>query len=75
MTLLRSVRRPGFAGAVSAISAIAAFVLLWVLKFQTFNGKFDYALTFIAVIWALIALWLGRDYRRRARELRKSGLT
>lgn len=28
-----------------------------------------------AVIWALIALWLGRDYRRRARELRESGLT
>jgi len=43
---------------VSAISAIAAFVLLWVLKFQTFNGKFDYALTFIAVIWALMTLGL-----------------
>ena len=28
-----------------------------------------------AVIWALIALWLGRDYRRRARELRESGQT
>ena len=28
-----------------------------------------------AVIWTLIALWLGRDYRRRARELRESGLT
>jgi AAA family ATP:ADP antiporter len=28
-----------------------------------------------AVIWALLALWLGRDYRRRARELRESGLT
>jgi AAA family ATP:ADP antiporter len=28
-----------------------------------------------AVAWTIIALWLGRDYRRRARELRESGLT
>jgi len=26
-----------------------------------------------ALIWTLIALWLGRDYRRRAKELRTSG--
>lgn len=28
-----------------------------------------------ALVWTMIALWLGRDYRRRARELRDSGLT
>ncbi|MGB5337272.1 MAG: hypothetical protein WBN07_16755, partial [Woeseiaceae bacterium] len=27
-----------------------------------------------AVISAVVALWLGRDYRRRARELRQSGI-
>ena len=27
-----------------------------------------------AALWAMVAMWLGRDYRRRARELRDSGL-
>ncbi|MGI9248766.1 MAG: NTP/NDP exchange transporter [Woeseiaceae bacterium] len=27
-----------------------------------------------AVIWAIVALWLGRDYRRQARELKQSGV-
>ena len=27
-----------------------------------------------AVVWSIVALWLGRDYRRRARELKMSGL-
>ena len=27
-----------------------------------------------AVVWAIVALWLGRDYRRRARELKESGV-
>jgi AAA family ATP:ADP antiporter len=27
-----------------------------------------------AAIWASVALWLGRDYRRQARELKDSGL-
>ena len=27
-----------------------------------------------AVLWAIVSLWLGRDYRRRARELRDSGI-
>jgi len=27
-----------------------------------------------AVIWAVISLWLGRDYRRQARELKESGI-
>jgi len=27
-----------------------------------------------AAIWAYVALWLGRDYRRQARALRDSGV-
>ena len=27
-----------------------------------------------AVVWAIVALWLGRDYRRRARHLRDMGV-
>jgi AAA family ATP:ADP antiporter len=28
-----------------------------------------------AALWGVVALWLGRDYRRRARELRESGIS
>jgi len=35
----------------------------------------SYLMVPFAVIWTLISLWLGKDYRRRARELRSSGLT
>jgi signal transduction histidine kinase len=41
-----------------AVSTIAALVLLWVLKFQKFGGKVDYALSFIAVIWTLMMVGL-----------------
>jgi AAA family ATP:ADP antiporter len=27
-----------------------------------------------AVVWAMVTLWLGRDYRRRAKLLRSSGV-
>jgi hypothetical protein len=27
-----------------------------------------------AVLWAIVALWLGRDYRRQARELKHVGV-
>ncbi|MGI9236367.1 MAG: NTP/NDP exchange transporter [Woeseiaceae bacterium] len=29
----------------------------------------------ISVFWAIVSLWLGRDYRRRARELKQSGIS
>jgi AAA family ATP:ADP antiporter len=35
----------------------------------------SYIMVPFAIIWTAIALWLGKDYRRRARELRDSGLT
>ncbi len=44
---------PVFLG-VAGISAVAAFVMLWVLKFQRFNGKLYYVLTFVAMIWTLL---------------------
>ena len=43
---------------VIVISAAAALVLLWVLKFQRFNGKTDYTLTFVATIWTLMMVGL-----------------
>lgn len=44
---------PVFMG-VAGISAVAAFVMLWMLKFQSFQGKKYYALTFVAMIWTLM---------------------
>jgi AAA family ATP:ADP antiporter len=35
----------------------------------------SYIMVPFALIWTAIALWLGKDYRRRARELRRIGLT
>lgn len=44
---------PAFLGA-SIISVLAALVLLWILKFQNFDGKLDYAISFTAMIWSLM---------------------
>ncbi len=43
---------------VSAVSAIAACVMIWMVKFQSFQGKTFYALTFVAMIWTLIMVGL-----------------
>ncbi|MBS1303487.1 ATPase [Loktanella sp. SALINAS62] len=40
--------------AVIGISAVAAIVLFWMMKFQSFQGKIYYAITFLAMIWTLI---------------------
>lgn len=40
--------------AVLAVSTIAAAVALWTLRFQQFQGKVYYALTFVGIIWTLI---------------------
>ncbi|WP_249219086.1 histidine kinase N-terminal 7TM domain-containing protein [Loktanella sp. SALINAS62] len=39
---------------VVGVSAVAAIVLFWMMKFQSFQGKIYYALTFLAMIWTLI---------------------
>lgn len=48
---------PVFLGVV-AISSVAAFVMLWTLKFQCFHGKVYYATTFLAMIWTLSTVGL-----------------
>lgn len=39
---------------VLGVSVIAALVLLLMMKFQSFQGKSYYALTFVAMIWTLL---------------------
>jgi len=43
---------------VTAVSAIAAFVMIWMLKFQNFEGKAFYGVTFVAMIWTLMTVGL-----------------
>ncbi|WP_417809752.1 histidine kinase N-terminal 7TM domain-containing protein [Thioclava sp.] len=58
MTCLEGVAGVPVFWFVVAVSTIAALVLLWMLKFQSFNGRVDYALTFVAVIWTLMTVGL-----------------
>ncbi|MCP4300708.1 MAG: MFS transporter [Gammaproteobacteria bacterium] len=48
----------------------------WAVKLMSALGiaGISVAVLPFAVIWAIVALWLGRDYRRRARELKHSGI-
>lgn len=48
----------------------------WTVKLMSALGIAGISLVMLpfAVIWAIVALWLGRDYRRQARELRDSGV-
>jgi len=48
---------PIFLGII-AICSLAAFVMVWMLKFQKFHGKIYYALAFGAMIWTLSAVGL-----------------
>lgn len=43
---------------VVGVSSIAALVLFWMMKFQKFQGKYYYSLTFIAMIWTLLMIGL-----------------
>lgn len=38
-----------------ATAAIATFVLLWLLRYNSFEGKRDFTITFIAMLWWLLA--------------------
>ncbi|WP_341862106.1 histidine kinase N-terminal 7TM domain-containing protein [Gymnodinialimonas sp. 57CJ19] len=40
------------------VSVVAALALAWMVKFQKFQGKFYYAITFIAMIWTLTMIGL-----------------
>ncbi|WP_083792000.1 sensor histidine kinase [Roseobacter sp. GAI101] len=43
---------------VIGVSAVAALVMFWTMKFQSFRGKRYYALTFVAMIWTLLMIGL-----------------
>ena len=43
---------------VVGVSLIAALVLFWMMRFQRFQGKSYYALTFLAMIWTLVMIGL-----------------
>ncbi|KIN71532.1 sensor histidine kinase [Sulfitobacter guttiformis] len=44
--------------AAAGVSAIAALVLFWMSRFQRFQGKLYYSLTFVAMIWTLLMVGL-----------------
>ncbi|HEY5643023.1 MAG TPA: MFS transporter [Woeseiaceae bacterium] len=48
----------------------------WTIKFMSALGIAGIAFVMLpfAVLWAVVALWLGNDYRRRARELKMIGV-
>jgi AAA family ATP:ADP antiporter len=48
----------------------------WSIKLMSALGiaGISYVMLPFAVLWAIVALWLGNDYRRQARELRHSGV-
>jgi len=49
---------------------------IWTIRIMMVMGMSVVSLVMLpfAVIWTLIAFWLGRDYRRQARELKESGI-
>jgi AAA family ATP:ADP antiporter len=48
----------------------------WAVKLMSSLGitGISFVMLPFAVIWAIVALWLGRDYRRQARALKHSGV-
>mgnify|MGYP001824117199 CR=1 FL=1 len=60
----------------TAVYRFGDVVGVWTIRFMMGLGITGVSLVMVpfAAIWALVALWLGRDYRRRARELRQSGV-
>jgi ATP:ADP antiporter, AAA family len=51
----------------------------WSVKGMTAIGLGISAISMVmlpfAALWAMVALWLGRDYRRQAKQLKESGVT
>ena len=48
----------------------------WTIKLMSALGIAGISLVMLpfAIIWAVVSLWLGRDYKRRALELKMSGV-
>ncbi len=58
MTCFEGVGASRVLWAVVGVSAMAAFVMLWMLRFQRFQGKAYYGMTFVAMIWTLLMVGL-----------------
>ncbi len=48
----------------------------WTIKVMSALGIAGISVVLLpfAILWAIVALWLGRDYRRQAKALKMSGI-
>ena len=60
----------------TAVYRFGDLVGTWTVKLVMGLGMAGVSVAMLpfAVIWVIVSLWLGRDYRRRARTLRESGI-
>ena len=60
----------------TAVYRFGDVVGTWTIKLMMGLGITGVSIVMLpfAVVWAIVALWLGRDYRRQARELKQSGI-
>ena len=61
----------------TAVYRFGDVVGTWTIKMMMGLGMTGVSMVMLpfAVIWAIVSLWLGRDYRRQARELKQSGVS
>ena len=61
----------------TAVYRFGDVVGTWTIKMMMGLGMTGVSIVMLpfAVIWAIVSLWLGRDYRRQARELKQSGIS
>jgi AAA family ATP:ADP antiporter len=61
----------------TAVYRFGDVVGTWTIKMMMGLGMTGVSMVMLpfAVIWAIVSLWLGRDYRRQARELKQSGIS
>jgi len=60
----------------TAVYRFGDVVGTWTIKLMMGLGITGVSIVMLpfAVVWAVVAIWLGRDYRRQARELKLSGI-
>ncbi|NKX43992.1 histidine kinase N-terminal 7TM domain-containing protein [Roseicyclus persicicus] len=56
MTCLNDLTADPLFFVASAVSLLAALVMVWTVRTQSFHGKFFFALTFVGVIWTLMSV-------------------
>ena len=49
---------------------------IWIIRLSMTAGMSVVSMLLVpfALVWGMIALWLGRTYRKKARQLRESGI-